>query len=618
MNANGKTYYGLNGRKYTMGAKLGSGGEGIVYSILDDPLQVAKVFNKVISGREDKLKAIINLKIPSRINGIVRLALPEDILYENSSMVGFVMPYVDDTLRLFKVCRENDEDKDAVFPNYGWKHSVVIAYNFAEMIEYLHSKGVIVGDFNPNNFVVDGVNGGMTVFVDCDSFDIRDPKTGRRYPCEVAFLEVAAPELQNVTSFRGRHTIESDNFSLAMHIFRLLMNNSDPYNAVDIGIHKQSISGVGAGNNAIIKGECPYVRHLLNKQIPDSSLPYEFLPLDIRKLFNRVFYYNEVTAVSKQVVQNRPTASEWAKVLRKYAIDNRFVTICAENPRHIYPNNNSQCPWCKLERNQKQRTKNKSIYASNVQFKDNDNKFNVTKKGNATKKSIHNTVAAQKNIQHSGTNQYHRNNKGLYSVFGIFVVGMAIIFLIARKNLFFRDGAVDVDGYSDFISNNEIATPEILESNTPTPITTTTSTPPPSLTQTITQNQQEFIGQDTEINTVIGVVDPSTNQDIFIPEATISSFLWPDADTKVYAESDLEGMTQGQVRYLINEIYAREGYTFKNELWKKYFEQKTWYRATVPCAEFTANPNAYLNTYEAQNVDMINHYQEIHDFEKYT
>ena len=144
MDATGKTYVGLHNRTYTLDKKLGSGGEGDVYAVRNNHSQVAKVFKAVKPGREDKLKAMISLNIQSRINGIVRLTFPEDILYENGHMVGFVMPTVDDTLRLFKVCREKDKDKDAIFPNYGWKHAVIIAYNIAELVEYLHKNNVII------------------------------------------------------------------------------------------------------------------------------------------------------------------------------------------------------------------------------------------------------------------------------------------------------------------------------------------------------------------------------------------------------------------------------------------------------------------------------------------
>ena len=159
-------------------------------------------------------------------------------------------------------------------------------------------------------------------------------------------------------------------------------------------------------------------------------------------------------------------------------------------------------------------------------------------------------------------------------------------------------------------------TPTISPSPTPTP--TPTSTPTPTPTPTPTSAPETIPEADTEITRINGIKDPSTNSDIYIPGATASSYLWPDADKRYYSESELDGLTEGQVRYLINEIYARAGYTFKNDLWTQYFEQKTWYRATVSNEEFTSNPKSYLNSYEYQNVELINKYQKDHGFQDYS
>ena len=620
MDNTGNTYIGLNGQKYTLESKLGSGGEGDVYSILNNSLQVAKIFKVNKPGREDKLKATINLKIPSRINGIVRLALPEDILYKNGRMVGFVMPFVDDTLRLFKVCREKDKDKDAAFPDYGWKHGVIIAYNFAELIEYLHSKGVIIGDFNPNNFVVDGKHGGLAVFVDCDSFDIRDPKSGKRFPCEVAFPEVAAPEIQNVKSFSGRHTVESDNFSLAMHIFRLLMNNMDPFNAIDVGVQRNSSSSAGVGNLAIVKGECPYVRNLPHKRIPHGTLPFEFLPSDIRELFRRVFNYNEVTAVNKKVIKNRPTAGEWAKTLRKYATDDRYITTCTVNPLHKYPNHNTECPWCKLDRERMQGQINR-----------------VNSKVSTTigapvgiQISSQNTQSTQntQQIQSNANNNSSKNGAGfLVRTIGIILVFIVFFFVginIGKsvENERGRNIVEEKTGHTNEYTpststvseetQKPVATATLIPTSTPIPTPTPTPTPVPT---DVPVPQETY---DTELTVVKGIIDPSTGEEIFIPGATVSSYLWPDAANREYSKSDLDGLTEGQARYLINEIYAREGYTFKNELWQEYFEQKTWYEATIPNEVFSEDPKRYLNPYEAWNVDMISSYQHEHNYVDYT
>ncbi len=114
---------------------------------------------------------------------------------------------------------------------------------------------------------------------------------------------------------------------------------------------------------------------------------------------------------------------------------------------------------------------------------------------------------------------------------------------------------------------------------------------------------------------VDGVTDVSTGKDIYIPGATSSSYVWPEANSRYYSESDLDGMTQGVVRYLINEIYARNGYIFKKQEWQAYFDQKDWYNPRIPYSEF--DPKTYLNSYEYENVEMINRYQAANGYQEY-
>ena len=135
------------------------------------------------------------------------------------------------------------------------------------------------------------------------------------------------------------------------------------------------------------------------------------------------------------------------------------------------------------------------------------------------------------------------------------------------------------------------------ESSTPTPTPIPTATPVPS----------------TAIEPV-HVIDPTTNGYISIPDDTSTSYFRPDSNSRYYTEADISRMTQGQVRYLINEIYARNGYIFENPDWYNYFRQKTWYNPTIAKANFT---DAQLNAYEVANVKMIIKYQEDHHFVNY-
>lgn len=91
---------------------------------------------------------------------------------------------------------------------------------------------------------------------------------------------------------------------------------------------------------------------------------------------------------------------------------------------------------------------------------------------------------------------------------------------------------------------------------------------------------------------------------------TADSYFWPDSNTRYYSESDLDGLTPLQIRYITNEIYAREGYIFKKAEWSNYFSQKNWYHPTIPADQFN---DSLLNEYELANVKMITAYEVAHN-----
>ena len=159
--------------------------------------------------------------------------------------------------------------------------------------------------------------------------------------------EVLAPELQSTCSvINGSFSRQSDNFSLAIHIFRLLMNNEDPFGG--IVTTGESMSTIVA-NRAICNGECPYVRKVPSRRIPPHAPSLGILPSEIINLFQRTFDYSATTAI--QNIPRRSTAKEWCLALAPYGAPNpnpRLKT-CSVNLKHVYPDHNKECPWCKTE-----------------------------------------------------------------------------------------------------------------------------------------------------------------------------------------------------------------------------------------------------------------------------
>lgn len=340
------SYKGKSGKVYQIGKKIGAGGEGTVYLLENNCSQVAKIFHDGIKNPEmkrNKLETMISMPIKSVIDNILRVAWPEDILYEGTEFVGYVMPYVDAPYEIFYVYRD-DAEREKIFPEYTWKYSVQYAYNLSWVVWYLHMNGIVIGDMNMKNIRIN--EKGQVVLIDCDSFDIVNPKTKQHFPCTVGLREMLAPELQKVGSLsNGKFTKESDDFSLAIHIFRLLMKNADPFGAKLISRRKSSKSEVDA-NEAIVNGECVYVRKVQGKTAPDWVPPFDMLPADVQNAFRKTFDYTALTALKN--AKNRTTAEEWNRILLGLAQKepNANLTSCSKNKKHIYPVHNTKCPWC--------------------------------------------------------------------------------------------------------------------------------------------------------------------------------------------------------------------------------------------------------------------------------
>lgn len=343
----------LKGRKYEyrIGKPLsdGTGGEGTVYSVHGARGYVAKLFHDHILSFPNykadflkrKLECMLRLNIKTGHRGKLRIAWPVEILYDGTRMVGYLMPRVNSSHRIYDVWRTGSQDK--VFRGrYNWRKSVRVARSMAEIVAYLHENNVIIGDLNQKNFMVD--RSGDVIFVDTDSYDITDPDTGKRFPCKVGLAEVLAPEMQtagNLEYTRSRFTRESDCFSLAIQIFRLLWGGYHPFDGTIVGSRSVSASAI-TEQTEIVNGNCPYVRAVDGRAPKPQAAKLAFLPEDVRVLFDKTFYYDAASSVS--VIPLRATAVEWKTALRR--LEHARLRRCTQNYRHRFPGHNRRCPFC--------------------------------------------------------------------------------------------------------------------------------------------------------------------------------------------------------------------------------------------------------------------------------
>jgi DNA-binding helix-hairpin-helix protein with protein kinase domain len=214
---------------------------------------------------------------------------------------------------------------------FTWKHLFAAARNLTSAVEALHQRGFCVGDLNEANVLISPR--ALVTLLDCDSFQIRDPGSGRVFRCLVGKPEYTAPELFGSLFRDVDRTPATDAFALAVLLFRLLMEGTHPYQATgDLAAGSDDIAA------KIRRGLFPHGSACGDIRPPDHAPPFDILPLRIGELFLRCFEAGHADPAA------RPSALEW-----KSALDESFPQFreCRANPHHAFLGRQNECPWCR-------------------------------------------------------------------------------------------------------------------------------------------------------------------------------------------------------------------------------------------------------------------------------
>lgn len=343
-----QAFFLLSGKRIRLGREIARGGEGAIFRIPDSPGKVAKIFHnqKLSDEQEQKLKYLRSQKQNAFISNTLIASLPDELLYTaDGSCCGYIMQHMPTTMKLTLVTRDSALRTKAL-PDLNYRGLIVIAYNLAEAVAHLHGHNIIIGDMNQNNILVNP--DGTIYLIDADSFDVTDDQ-GIHHPCCVGISELLAPELQGVGPLKDkRFTRESDCFTLAIHIFRLLMQNTDPFSFVPQASRSASAPEYSlnvANNYAIIQGESVFFRDVPGKELPHWAPSLDTLPSYIVELFRRTFAYDSSTALA--AIANRPTAEEWVAGLARFYQEP--MKPCTSDPFHWYLRSHTECPLCRAK-----------------------------------------------------------------------------------------------------------------------------------------------------------------------------------------------------------------------------------------------------------------------------
>ncbi|MDR2571691.1 MAG: hypothetical protein LBD23_15550 [Oscillospiraceae bacterium] len=340
---------GLHGVRYRLDtAPIGSGGEGDVYRAYTN-IKIAKIYKPGTLTPELEEKLEIMIKHPPNESVLSQVAWPLDLVYDdNGKCYGFIMPELKINAELGEIYKYPSTAPITA------QQKISIAKNICVVISEVHKAGYVFGDFNPRNIGLD-VNTGLVSFLDTDSYHVVDSITGKTYRCNVCASGYAAPELlkkcsdyiadnplasKNVYAQTPLPTFteETDNFALAVHIFKLLMNGYTPFGGIiETASVSQSSPGVG---DAAIRRDSYCFKPGYKPQSAAIPMLCAF-PDDIQALFTQAFIDGKTDP------GKRPNAVKWHEALVKF--ESQLVT-CLYNPLHQYDCKNEHCPLCEADR----------------------------------------------------------------------------------------------------------------------------------------------------------------------------------------------------------------------------------------------------------------------------
>ena len=76
----------------------------------------------------------------------------------------------------------------------------------------------------------------------------------------------------------------------------------------------------------------------------------------------------------------------------------------------------------------------------------------------------------------------------------------------------------------------------------------------------------------------------------------------------------LEGLSKDQLAYARNEIYARHGRRFQDQMFQDYFNAKSWYVPQYDPDQFDAMQDTIFNEYEKANAKLILEVEQEHGY----
>ena len=253
-------------------AKSTSGGEGTCYKTYNGFF--VKLYNKNHLNYVNlkKLQTMLQIDISNDY-----ILWPLDIVYYNNNFAGYVMKELKDATNI-------DDMRDLGFrvgdmiPLDRYK----ICLNFLKQVDYLHRKGILVGDMKPDNIMVKPPR--SVYIIDSGSFQLED------YCCPVCHPTYTEKEYKGDELRKSLRTIEDEYYPINRILFEMLMLKSPFYNKDNMEVNEE-------GNR---KFEYPMSKDGL-KNMPSHIKLWFAMSQNMRDYFYYYFKQGKITYLSEWI-----------------------------------------------------------------------------------------------------------------------------------------------------------------------------------------------------------------------------------------------------------------------------------------------------------------------------
>jgi DNA-binding helix-hairpin-helix protein with protein kinase domain len=294
--------YDKHGRALTLISSGRSGGEGEIYIPAGAEEQCAKIFHPHRRTPEIDEKLRIMVKNPPPPDLTPMLTWPQALLFDlpgGSRVIGYLMKRIpENTFRPAHLWYDElSTGKEQE------QFQILSALTLARIVAGVHKAGHSIGDLRENNLLMN--NTGDLILIDTDSFQIREPVSGKIFWSRVGTGEYLPPEhLDGSFACDGCDRRYGDHFALAVLIFRFLMNGVHPFQAKG-----PLVRSAPATTDKILLGYFAFESRLAGIAPPDYAPPYSSVPPPVKILFRETFIKGH------KFPKNRPDAGRWVEVL---------------------------------------------------------------------------------------------------------------------------------------------------------------------------------------------------------------------------------------------------------------------------------------------------------------